>query len=88
MKPKFTSDQLAKQDRWQREEQFSVASTILNILSFFPFISILLPFLPFVAATLALVDLGLQTNRNNVLNEDQRALNEKKKKYCLKNVTY
>jgi hypothetical protein len=84
MKPKFTSAQLVKQNRWRREEQFSLSSTILNILALFPFITILLPFLPFVAATLALVDLGLTANRKNVLNEDQRALNAKKKEILIK----
>ena len=85
MKPRFTPAQLARQERWRREEKFSLASTIINILFCIPFLSILFPIiLPIAATAMSWVDVGLKINRNKILHDEQKALSASKKALILK----
>jgi hypothetical protein len=79
MKPTFTKEQLARQERWRHEERFSKASFIITLLSLIPSLAILFPILPVVAAILPWIDYGLKFNRNSVLHKEQQALNREKK---------
>ena len=80
MKPQFTPTQLARQKRLKKEEQFGWASTILNTLMLFPFLTILFPIIIPVAVTaLGIVELGLKANRYQILHNEQKALNASKK---------
>jgi len=83
MKPQFTSAQLARQDRWRREEQFSKASTIINGLM--PILQFLLPgFIHVAAFIMSVVDIGLTANRKRILHDEQKALNATKKAMLVK----
>ena len=80
MKPQFTPAQLARQERWKREEQFGWASTILNTLMLFPFLTILFPiFIPVAVTAIGFVEFGLKANRKQILHNEQKALNASKK---------
>ena len=72
MKPTFTKEQLARQERWKHEERFAKATFIITLLSLIPRLSILFPILPWI-------DYGLKFNRNNVLHKEQQALNKEKR---------
>src|SRR5204863_8148204 len=84
--PKLTPAQFAaRQDRWRREEQFSTASTVINCLLAFPFLSMLFPFIiPILATTMSWIDVGLKANRRKILHDEQIALNAEKKTVLLK----
>src|SRR5437773_2206872 len=84
--PKLTPAQFAaRQDRWRREEQFSTASTVINCLLAFPFLSMLFPFIiPILATTMSWIDVGLKANRTKILHDEQIALNAEKKTVLLK----
>src|SRR3977135_1104491 len=85
MKPRFTPAQLARQERWRREEKFSLASTIINVLMCMPFLAILFPFIiPIAAAAMSWVDVGLKINRRKILHDEQKALNVSKKALLVK----
>ena len=79
MKPTFTKEQLARQERWKHEERFAKATFIITLLSLIPSLSILFPILPIVATILPWIDYGLKFNRNNVLHKEQQALNKEKR---------
>ena len=85
MKPRFTPSQLATQERWRREEKFSLASTIINVLMCMPFLAFFFPFIiPIAAAAMSWVDVGLKINRRKILHDEQKALNASKKALLLK----
>ena len=83
MKAQFTSAQLARQDRWRREEQFSKASTIINGL--IPILRFLLPEIIHIAAfIMSVVDIGLTANRKKILHDEQKVINASKKAMLVK----
>src|SRR3981189_1006843 len=85
MKPQFTPAQLARQERWRSEEKFSLASTIINALMFFPFLAILFPFIiPLAATAMSWVDFGLKESRRKILHDEQKTLNASKKALLVK----
>src|SRR3977135_94247 len=85
MKSRFTPAQLARQERWRSEEKFSLASTIINALMFFPFLAILFPFIiPLAGTAMSWVDFGLKINRRKMLHDEQKALNASKKASLVK----
>ena len=88
MKPQFTPTQLARQERWKREEQFGWATTVLNAIMLFPFLTILFPIIiPIAATAMGFVELGLKANRRQILHNEQKALNASKKDLLTKKDT-
>src|SRR5271156_6236079 len=85
MKPQFTPAQLARQERWRREEKFSLATTIISALMAFPFIAILFPLIiPIAATAMQWIDFGLKINGRKILHDEQQAINAAKKDFLTK----
>ena len=85
MKPRFTTSQLARQDRWRHEERFALATTFINSLMSVPILAFLFPFIiPIASMAMTWINYGLQYNRNKVLHEEQQALNANRKDMIVK----
>ena len=85
MRPRFTAAQIARQERWRREEKYSLATTIISILMLNPFLTAIFPGLFQIAAVIMQwVDVGLKYNRRKILMEEQKALNATKKGMLIK----
>jgi hypothetical protein len=79
MKPKFTPEQLARQERWRQEEQFSTASNVIAFLSLFPILHAFFPFLSLLAIGMSLADTGMRETRRKIMGEERKALDAQQK---------
>src|SRR5271156_667372 len=86
MNPRFTPAQLARQERWRREEKFSLATIIISaLIRAFPFISLLFPKIIHIAAiAVQWIDFGLKINSGKILHDEQQAINAAKQDFLTK----